>query len=529
MMLVLLLGQKFAGIEKKYNKGLCMEVNYFDLSGGINQSSTKTELGMNPKIIYWADSKNVEIYNNKGVIRQKGNAKFIELPEPESITGMCEMESDNLYKLVITTASGKIYVYSDETQELVLLEKTITGVEVKFAKFLRGILIATESDEMFYIKDNATYDVVTCNLKDKGGEPFYPDCITVYKGRIWCSKDSTIYYSALGTYDDFETEEDAGYISDFHTDTADIVTMHTYKDYLAIYKREKVYLLSGSNPSDFSIMLFADKGTIAKDSIVNVDNKQYFLSSGIFALEQVGELNQIRLGSEISVNIKDEFANFDTSRLGLTNVIHYSEKNQIWFLFPYLDDNYYHTIWINDYVNKAWYKRVLPQNITTACIFKSSVLTADDNGKIYKEDYGSTFDGESISFMWKSPFISLGKVLKRKIIDEFYFVLDDLYDNKFKFSIYKDYDSQVSDDAELIYAKHYSHFMWGGDETPDTVEYCWATDDNDIPIWSISTDVMEKAEICGSNYSIQLCVEGSEPSDNCAIIGLRFNEIYNDD
>ena len=103
MMLVLLLGQKFAGIEKKYNKGLCMEVNYFDLSGGINQSSTKTELGMNPKIIYWADSKNVEIYNNKGVIRQKGNAKFIELPEPESITGMCEMESDNLYKLVIVT------------------------------------------------------------------------------------------------------------------------------------------------------------------------------------------------------------------------------------------------------------------------------------------------------------------------------------------------------------------------------------------------------------------------------------------
>ena len=30
-----------------------MDVNYFDLSGGINQASTKTELGFNPKKIYW--------------------------------------------------------------------------------------------------------------------------------------------------------------------------------------------------------------------------------------------------------------------------------------------------------------------------------------------------------------------------------------------------------------------------------------------------------------------------------------------
>ena len=40
-----------------------MEVNYFDLSGGINQATTKVELGLNPKRICWSDSKNIEIYN----------------------------------------------------------------------------------------------------------------------------------------------------------------------------------------------------------------------------------------------------------------------------------------------------------------------------------------------------------------------------------------------------------------------------------------------------------------------------------
>lgn len=507
-----------------------MDINYFDLSGGINQASTKTELGLNPKTIYWTDSKNIEIYNNKGIIKQKGNTLLIELPVAEEITGMCQMEADGVYKLVITTISGKIYVYSNYDESLTLLEKTLTGTQVIFAQFLRGVLVSTESDAMFYIKNNSDFDVVDCNLKDLAGNVLYPDCITVYKGRVWCAKDSTIYYSALGSYNDFSTANDAGYINDFHTDTADIIAMHTYKDYLAVYKKERVYLLTGTSPSDFSISLFADKGTYAKGSIVNVDNKQIFLSNGIFALEQVGELNQIRLGSEISTNIKEEFNKFDTSRMKNAFVLHYHERNQLLFFFPYLDNTYYKTIWINDYINHAWYKRVVPQSISAACMFNSFVITADKDGKIYREFYGTTFNGTPIDFMWKSPFLSLGSVLHRKIIDEFYFVLDDLYDNKFHFSLYKDYDSEYSDDKELIYEKHYTHFIWAPDnDESDNPQYCWSSDNSDVPVWPISSNAMEKAEICGSNYSIQICIDGSEASDNCAIIGLQFREIYNDD
>ena len=91
-----------------------MDVNYFDLSGGINQASTKTELGLNPKKIYWTDSENIEIYNNKGIKKQKGNTLFLELPEAEMVTGLCEMESDGDFKLIITTISGKIYVYNEK-------------------------------------------------------------------------------------------------------------------------------------------------------------------------------------------------------------------------------------------------------------------------------------------------------------------------------------------------------------------------------------------------------------------------------
>jgi len=506
-----------------------MDVNYFDLSGGINQASTKTELGLNTKTIFWTDSKNVEIYDNKGIIRQKGNTLLFSLPEKDSITGLCEIESDGNYKLVITTKAGKIYIYSAVDKALQLLEKTITGKKPLFAKFLRGVVVATESDEMFYIKDNNDFDIVSCNFKDKDENPLHPSCITIYKGRLWCGVGSTVYYSALGTYNDFKTEADAGYINDFHTDTADIVSMNTYKNYLAIYKKERVYLLSGSNPSDFAILPFADKGAIAAGSIINVDNKQFFLSNGIYALEQVGELNQIRLGSEISTNIKEEFNKFDYQRIQSSFAIHYQNYHQMWYFFPYINNTYYNVIWINDYINHSWYKRVLPQKITTAVLFNSNVLTADEDGNVYKEYSGSTFNGDPIEFMWKSPFLSLGSILRRKIIDEFYFVLDGLYDNKFQLSIYKDFDSEYTEDYELIYSRPLTHLFWAGDDTPDTNQYRWTDEAAEIPVWSISTSTLEKAEICGSNYSVQLCIEGKDITDNCAIIGLQFREIYNDD
>ena len=73
-----------------------------------------------------------------------------------------------------------------------------------------------------------------------------------------------------------------------------------------------------------------------------------------------------------------------------------------------------------------------------------------------------------------------------------------------------------------------------GINTVRIAESTWSTCEPQEGIFDFShvirvMDAMEKAEICGSNYSIQLCVEGEEIVDNCAIIGLQFREIYNDD
>ena len=510
------------GIEK-------MEIAFYNLSGGINQSLSKTEMGLDTKRMYWADSKNIELLNTNGIKRQQGNAVYLELTDKEEITGLHQFTHQDSYKLVITTVSGKVYIYDEAEEELKTLDLTLSGVKPVFRNFLNGFLIMTEADKMRYVKNDEDYTVVDCNLKNLSGNDLTGGLITTYRGRVWVAKDSTIYYSALGTYDNFTEEKDAGYINDFHTNTDVITGIGEYKDYLAIYKKNQVYLLSGSSPEDFSIQLFADKGTKAHRSLVNVDNRQFFLSdSGIFSLEEAGVLMQIHVGSEISLKIKPEFDLLDASRLSESICLHYEKRNQMWYFMPYTDEAYFKTIWINDYVLKLWYKRVVPQNVLGACMFKGNVLTYDDAGKIYIEDFGRDFCGEPIEFMWKSPFLALKDAHHRKVIDEFYFVLDCEYDNNFNFSVYKNFDTGYPDDKEVIHNINYDHLLWADETTPESLPCKWGEDEARIPIWSVNSETLEKAEISESNYAVQICIEGSEAYHNCGIIGLQFREIFDD-
>lgn len=512
-----------------------MQTYFYNLAGGINQAASKTALGLDTKKLYWADSQNIEILKNTGIIKQKGNTLLLQLAEEEKIIGLHQLRNSVNNCLLIATNIGNLYVYG-VSQILTKLNKTIDGsARVSFVDFLDGVVVGSKKDALFYINDDNGYAIEDCNLLDFDNNVVKADAIYTYKGRVWVGTGSTLYYSALGKYNDFTTANDAGYINNFYTDTNNITALKSYKDYLAIYKDNGVYLLSGSSVEDFRITPFADKGTASFSSVVNVNNKQYFINQGIFSMEQAGLLSQIQLGSEISLNIKSEFNNFDRTRFNKIIVLHYEVKNQIWFFIPYKNNEYFHTIWIYSYINEAWFKRVLPQDITTACIFDEYILTADAKGKVYKEDFGNTFSGNAIEFMWKSPFLSAGDPNIRKTIEEFYFILDEVYDNNFNFSVYKNYDSEYKDDTELIYSANLNNLVWCGDNVAENLTTCWNYDEDDgigetiYAIWATSTDSVHKAEISESNYSVQLCVEGTSIEQNAAIIGLEFKEVYPDE
>lgn len=512
-----------------------MQTYFYNLSGGINQVVSKTALGFDTKTMYWADAKNIEVLQNSGIVKQQGNTLLLELADTEEIIGMHPIKSDSVYNLLIATSSGNLYIYSSRSQTFTHLSKTINGsARVNFVDFLDGVVVGGTKDALFYINNDEGYTVENCNLANSNNVTVKSDIICVFAGRLWVGYGATLYYSALGKYNDFTTTNDAGYINNFYTNTNDITALKTYKNYLAIYKENSVYLLSGSSNSDFAITPFADKGATSLSSVVNVNNKQYFVNQGIFTLEQAGLLSQIQLGEEISLNIKPEWDNFDKNRFNEIIVLHYEAKNQIWFFIPYQGDNYFHTIWIYSYINKAWFKRVVPQDITFACLFNGYIITADVSGKVYKEDFGNTFNGYAIEFMWKSPFLAAGDSTVQKTIDEFYFILDESYDNNFNFSVYKDYDDTYRDDEDTVYSSNSDNLIWYGNNISSSLNCSWNYDsengsnDTVYSLWSLGANSVYKAEISESNFSVQLCIEGTSAEQNAAIIGFEFKEVILD-
>ena len=113
-----------------------METAYYNLAGGINQALTKTELGIDTKKVYWADSQNVEIFQNRGIVKQNGNSLFLDINE--EITGLSEMSAYDKCKLIITTVSGKVYIHDESKGLTTEVNKTLTGKSPKFLNFLNG-------------------------------------------------------------------------------------------------------------------------------------------------------------------------------------------------------------------------------------------------------------------------------------------------------------------------------------------------------------------------------------------------------
>jgi hypothetical protein len=303
---------------------------YYNLSGGINTAKTRIGMGQDTKKLYWWDSKNVEILKNQGVCRQKGNVKLFSLNPAVNVLALHEYPKSTPH-FVFATSSGEIYSYNDTTRVLTLLHTfDISPNAVSFTPFLDGIVIAADNNPGVYYKQGK--DIKPLGLQNADGEPILSTTVGVFASRVWVAAGSTVYFSALGTYNNWTTDQDAGYISKFHSSTTDIVAMKEYCNNLAIYKADGVYLLSGSSPADFAVTRLANIGTMSSNSVVCADNKQYFINdNGIFYLGQAGMLSQIALSSNIANNIKEFFEQINYSKTAQAAALLYDLKIRFGF------------------------------------------------------------------------------------------------------------------------------------------------------------------------------------------------------
>ncbi len=502
---------------------------FYDFSGGINTSSTKIMLGYGAKKLHWDDSYNVELYKNQGVERMLGNKTYFDedISDLCSIVGICEYPK-NTEGFVYARSDGKIKHLSHITRTASVIydyKKEIN--EVNFTQFLDGVVFYARDNEGFYFNTNSKEKVKPLNAKDNKGNPIKPEAMCSYSGRLWIGCGSTLYFSALGRYDDWESEQDAGYISNFHSSITRISSLSLYCGNLAIFKEDGVYLLSGTSPDDFSVIKFADKGTQGAKAVCTCNNKQYFFNNdGLFALSQVGELSQIMMSGNIAANVENSFKEADKSRMREAFCVPYEKKNQIWFYLPYPNSMFFNNILVYDFAHDCWTKRIEEQNITSSANVFSQIISGTDEGRILMENIGSTFDGNPIKFSFSTPFFHLGKPSERKIVEDFSLLLDETGENRFKFSVSKDFVREIKTDSEYIKTEQKGSLVWASEEEEKNDYNCFETAFS--PIWARSFESAISMQIFDSNLSVALHIEGENEGDGFKLVGIEFKELLND-
>ncbi len=503
-----------------------MKLLFNDLSGGINTSDTKLNLSLQTKKVFSSEAINVELFSDFGIKRQNGNSLIISLPSIDDVTQSVTSLFFVQHFLLITSSLGNIYSFNLSSNNLSLLFQNQHGdSSYSFANFLNGTIIVNGVDNPLFFNPSSN-SVQQLSLTSSNGTSIKGESVAVFKSRLFISQDNVLFFSALGSYNDFSSSDDAGFINNFHVDSTKIISLISYKDYLAIYKPNKTYLLSGTSPDDFSISLFADKGSSSHKGLTTVNNRQYFISNGLFALSQSGELNQIVLSDNIAHNISSVFNSLNQNYIDSIIMLPYEKKNQIWCFLPVHNSKYINNVFIFDYYNKSWVQRVIPFNITAACSSPSNIYTADSMGNVYIEDYGASFNGVPISFSWKTQFFSLGHPNLFKSIEEFFLILDSSSENKFIFSTFKNYDELFEDDYEAVFLTDLNNMIWDDDSSS------WDSNDSSSiqyhNSWSNIFETDYKLEISESVKSVQLAFKGDSLSHDLAIVGIDFRELLYD-
>lgn len=492
-----------------------------DFSAGLDLSCAQLQLGLDSAKTAWADAVNVELLENKGLCRQKGCRLITTAPDAAHINSLYTFsppDKPGFEKILYSTANGDFYEYDCFFDKHTLKKSGMAeNSPCIYVNYLAGVVVSNGVEEPFFYDKNG--EIQPTNTVAKDGGKIIATAMTAYKSRLWLAMGDSLYYSALGTYDDWETDMDAGYISNFHCDSAPVTALAPYKDYIAVYKKNQTYLLSGSSPDDFAIQPFADKGAAGPLAVVSAANKQFFFSGALFALEQTGILAQISLGAEASLKIKPGLATLDKTRLNEICALSYEPANQIWFFLPDANCESLQKVWIFDYINSAWTKRLSPLPVSCAANFNDEIITATSDGRILLENSGSSFDGLPIEFEWKSPFLTLGEVNEYKRFYEFYFLVSDSVDNNFNLEIFKDYDSTDPQDAEQICVSSRNNMMWHSDTLQFPDSGYWEK------LWAVPCEVAQKAEISGSCISVQFRLSGSSLEHNLALLALQFKEI----
>ena len=202
-------------------------------------------------------------------------------------------------------------------------------------------------------------------------------------------------------------------------------------------------------------------------------------------------------------------------------------KNQIWFFLPIRDISCQGYFLIYDFENKAWFKRLVPYEITAVANVCGEILTADKNGSIFQEDCGNTFSGKPLEFKFSTSFFDFGKPNIRKICNEVNLIFDEGFENSFDFWVCKDHKTSKISDVARVETIDEKTLIFSNSDADNATNSSWADDSGGF-YWADFSESGVRVEVFDSNYSVQLNFKSRNIGDGFGLVGIEFNDILED-
>ena len=244
--------------------------------------------------------------------------------------------------------------------------------------------------------------------------------VTTFKSSLFLSKGSNVYFSAPFDCESFDPALGAGVINVGHAVTGMIV----FRDQLIIFSRDKIKRLTGSSIADFQLSPIAeDIGCLHGETIQEVGGDVMFMAADglrlISATERIGDFGLEVASDPISkdtlsfINSTQTFSSMVLREKAQYRVFAYSdsiqqERSKGLLATKFSDQGAARINWSTTFGLKA--------SVVDGRYVPGQELTifANDDGFVYRMETGSSFDGEVIEAIYKSPFMPIDDPQLRK-------------------------------------------------------------------------------------------------------------------
>ena len=268
----------------------------------------------------------------------------------------------------------------------------------------------------------ATYDGTTYTQITHANAPTDPKYATEFKSHIFLAGDTAdpynLHYSAPLDETDFSPANGAGVINVGF----DIIQIKPFRDELFIFGTNNIKKLVGNSNADFSLLQVTnDLGCLASDSVIELGGDLLFIGPDglrpVSGTDKIGDVNLETVSKNVQSVFNDIVLNNDLDDL---NAVVIRQKSQFRIFFGASDSQGAIGALRQQQNGAIGFEFGQLLGISATCADSGYlgqyefVIHGDLNGKVYRQESGTNFDGENIFSLFQTPFYHFGDPELRK-------------------------------------------------------------------------------------------------------------------